>query len=144
MNTQCIDLAFILKQFPNFKFSMNDYVGRMRLQRFVYILQLFDIYLGYNYSWKLNGGPFDSNLQAVGFALDTIYNKIPDREYMRFHQDEKQENFERFSKFIKDKNDEFLEIASMIHFYTILGLDIDIDKEPYQKIYKELKRYNII
>lgn len=47
MDRQAMDLGYILRQFPDLGFGMDDTGHRLRVQRFVYLLQAFDIYLGY-------------------------------------------------------------------------------------------------
>ena len=158
MNTQSIDLGFILKQFPKFDFSLEDFDGRLRLQKFIYLLQTFDIYLGYDYSWYLRG-PYCSTLAACGFALEKIYDKIPDGERINFHDDRVQRRFERFTKFISGHEDdiEFLEIAASLHFqkqiselndYAIIekvaNKRPNFTKEGCVKIWEELKKWNLI
>lgn len=53
INRQTIDLGFILRHFPYVEFSMDGFDGRLRLQRFICLLQTFDIYLGYEFSWYI-------------------------------------------------------------------------------------------
>ena len=158
MDKQSIDLGFILKQFPKFDFSLDDFDGRLRLQKFIYLLQTFDIYLGYDYSWYLRG-PYCSKLAICGFELEKFYNKIPDDEKIKFQDNKIQKRFERFMKFISGREDdiEFLEIAASLHFQkhiSILDDDTIIDKVAKKrpnftkdgciKIWEELKIWNLI
>ena len=76
MNRQPIDLGYVLRQFPQFEFSMRYFDHRLRAQKFVYLLQAFNVYMGYDYSWYLRG-PYCSNLAASGLALDGFYGDIP-------------------------------------------------------------------
>ena len=45
VDRQAIDLGYILRQFPDLDFGMDDFGHRLRVQKFVYLLQAFDIYL---------------------------------------------------------------------------------------------------
>ena len=117
MNRQPIDLGFILRQFPRFEFSMDDFEHRLRVQKFVYLLEAFDVYLGYEYSWYLRG-PYCSTLAAAGFALDGFYGRIPASPCMRFSKPSVNERFGRFKEFISghETDTDFLEMAASIHF----------------------------
>lgn len=117
MNRQPIDLGFILRQFPGFDFSMTGFDSRLRVQKFVYLLQAFDVYLGYEYSWYLRG-PYCSTLAASGFALTGFYGDIPEGSRMRFVSPGANERFERFKGFIsgREADTDFLEMAASFHF----------------------------
>ena len=39
MNRQTIDLGLILRHFPDVKYSMDEFDDRLRLQKFIYLLQ---------------------------------------------------------------------------------------------------------
>ena len=122
MNRQPIDLGFILRQFPKFEFSMDSFDQRLRVQKFVYLLQAFDVYLGYEYSWYLRG-PYCSTLAAAGFALAGFYVDIPEGSRMRFVSSGANERFERFKEFIsgREANTDFLEMAASFHFLEAGG-----------------------
>ena len=117
MNRQPIDLGFVLRQFPKFDFSMEDFNGRLRVQKFVYLLQAFDVYLGYDYSWYLRG-PYCSTLAAAGFALAGFYGSIPEGSRMRFVSPRTNGRFEEFKEFISGREADagFLEMAASFHF----------------------------
>ena len=118
MQRQIIDLGFIIRQFPAIDFSMDTFADRLRLQKFIYLLQAFDIYLGYDYSWYLRG-PYCSNLAACAFALREIYDKVPDMKVV-FSDNMVQRRFEDFRRFIKgrENDNDFLEIAASLHFLS--------------------------
>ena len=129
------------------------------LQYFVYLLQTFDIYLGYDYLWRIRG-PYDSNLAACRFALRGIYDKIPSSK-TAFEDSNIQDRFKKFQKFVKNKETDadFLEIASTLH---CLKHDEDIrdmdsadvlirhkherftDSSKYKMILKAMKKWKII
>ena len=117
MQRQVIDLGFILRQFPAMEFSTDTFDGRLRLQKFIYLLQAFDVYLGYEYSWYLRG-PYCSTLAAAGFALDGFYGAIPEGARMRFVSPRTNGRFERFKEFIggHESDTDFLEMAASFHF----------------------------
>ena len=117
MNRQPIDLGFVLRQFPRFEFSMDSFEHRLRVQKFVYLLEAFDVYLGYEYSWYLRG-PYCSTLAAAGFALDGFYGRIPKSPRMHFSKPSVHERFGQFKEFIsgREADTDFLEMAASFHF----------------------------
>lgn len=116
MDGMTIDLGHILRQFPKLEFSMADFEHRLRLQKFVYLLQAFDVRLGYDYSWYLHG-PYSTRLATVGHSLTPIYDLVPYDKDMVFVNPAVQERFERFKKFVKgrENDNDFLEIAASLH-----------------------------
>ena len=158
MDKQTIDLGFILKQFPEFKFSMDEFDDRLRLQKFVYLLQTFDIYLGYDFSWYLHG-PYCSTLATCGFALDDIYDKIPSKNSASFARFDVQKRFKKFSDFInkRESDVDFLEISASLHYLknTCTLSDEDVitkvskkkerfTKEQCKEIWSELKKWKLV
>lgn len=124
MNRPTVDLGMILRQAPEFKFDMDTFDGRLRLQKFVYLLQAHGIYLGYDFSWYLRG-PYCTGLATCGFALRDIYGDIPEDVRVEFADSDDQLNFERFLKFVKGKemDTNYLEIAASIHILKKAGMD---------------------
>ena len=114
-------LGFILRKFPNFEFDMNTFDGRLRLQKFIYLLQAHDVYLGYDFSWYMRG-PYCTTLATAGFALRTFYDDLQSSDRRKdesgFVSTIVQERFERFAKFIKsrERNANFLEAAASLHY----------------------------
>ena len=116
VDRQAMDLGYILRQFPDLDFGMDDFDHRLRVQKFVYLLQAFDIYLGYDYSWYLHG-PYCTRLATVGYALSPLYDKVPYDRDMVFANPGVQKRFERFKKFIRGRENDnrFLEVAASLH-----------------------------
>ena len=118
MERQPFVLGFILRKFPGFNFSMEDFNDRLRLQKFIYLLQTHNVYLGYDFSWYIRG-PYCTTLATAGFALEDFYEQIPKRpKGTRFANGTIQKRFDRFAKFIKGKENDakFLEAAASLHF----------------------------
>ena len=124
MNRPTVDLGFILRQAPDFEFDMDEFDGRLRLQKFIYLLQAHGVYLGYDFSWYLRG-PYCSALTTCGFALRDIYDEIPENAEARFLNSGDQRNFKKFLEFVKGRemDHEYLEIAASIHMLKNLGRD---------------------
>jgi uncharacterized protein YwgA len=105
-------LGSIIKRIDNF--DMDTFKGRLILQKRVYFLQTFGVYLGYNFSWYIYG-PYSSELADDGYKLTACYKDIPQAV---FANAEIEKGFEAFLSFLGDKkNDaEWLELLASIHF----------------------------
>ena len=139
MNRQVVELGFILKQIPDFGFSMDNFDNRLKLQKSLYLLQSFGVYLGYAFSWYLRG-PYCSILSTNGFELNEIYDEIPTKK-VEFKKSETQKKFKSFLKFMEDKNTDELEIASSLHYLKqVCTLNDDGIKN---KVVMKQKRFTI-
>ena len=134
MNRQTIDLGFILRQMPDYEFSMNEFPDRLKLQKRIYLLQSFDIYLGYRFSWYIKG-PYCSTLAMKGFELQEIYDEIPQEYKTTFTNNAAQSKFERFLKFVKGRSVDDLEILASLHYLKQGGKldDENIKKRVMEK-----------
>lgn len=122
MTRESIELGFVLRQIPGYEFSMDEFEGRLSLQKVVYLLQAFGVNLGYSFAWYLRG-PYCSLLATNGFTLERVYNILPDHD-TKFRDRRVQKKFERFLKFIRGKDLESLEILASAHYLKkCLGLD---------------------
>ena len=103
------------RQSPQFEFGVSDFDHRLRVQKFVYLLQSFDVYLGHDYSWYLRG-PYCSTL--AGFYAD-----IPLGVRMAFSIPAVNDRFENFKRSIdgRENDADFLEIAASFHFLEAGG-----------------------
>jgi len=112
-------LGYVLKSIPNSDFSMKTFGDRLRLQKIVYMVEAFGVYLGYDFSWYLRG-PYCTNLARAGFELEQIMDRIPDGDGVKFLEKDIQKKFDRCVGFIAsvmDRHDDLdkLEIAASIH-----------------------------
>ena len=126
MEKDVINLGVVLKNIDNF--DMSTFNGRLILQKTVYLMQSFGIYVGYDFSWYLRG-PYSTKLARNGFALQEVYGNLPTGY---FAEKEVQEKFRKFLNFIKNKktNADQLEILASIHFL--------------KKVYPTMKKPEII
>ena len=124
MDRQAFVLGHILHRFGQFKFSMKDFDDRLRLQKFVYLLQAHGIYLGYDFSWYLRG-PYCTSLTTAGFMLDKFYDMMPDKHGKSegFANSIIRDRFKEFTDFVKgeEMNANFLEAAASLHFLLETG-----------------------
>lgn len=112
-------LGYVLKSIPNHGFSMARFSDRLRLQKLVYMVEAFGVYLGYDFSWYLRG-PYCTSLARAGFELEQIMGNIPDDAEAKFLKKDVQERFDRCIEFlgsIMDSSGDLdrLEIAASIH-----------------------------
>jgi len=114
MNKEIINLGIILRSIDNF--SMSTFDGRLRVQKSIYLLQSFGVYIGYNFSWYLRG-PYCTKLASDGFALQENFQSFP-KVRGRFKNKVTQNKFENFLDFMKNKKNDAdkLEILASIHF----------------------------
>ena len=147
-------LGLILYNFPEFSF-MDTVDARVRLQKFIYLLQVFGIHLGYDYSWYLRG-PHCSSLATDGLLLSDIYDDIDndiyddidndiyddmveesDADMMVFADNSMQERFERFVRFVSGRgtNTAFLEVAASLHYQLTVNPDVGIDEAVRVVVY---------
>ena len=157
VDRQIIELGTVLRQFPSFEFSMEGFNARLRLQKFIYLLQSFDVFLGYNYNWYIRG-PYCSTLATCGFGLQDVYDQIPEGAVMEFADPTIQGRFSRFRKFIqgRETNTDWLEIAASIHMLNRLDYDRDcviqqvvakqarFTREQVEREWAELERWELL
>lgn len=103
----------IIKRVSNF--NMNDLNGRMLFQKTIYLIQAFDIPLGYNFNWYLKG-VYSSKLAEVGFNIKDRIDQIP---FAKFSAPEYEEKFLNFLRFIEPykQDTSMLEIFSSLHWF---------------------------
>ncbi len=111
INEEVFTLGLILKNIDNF--DMSTFHGRLTLQKTIYLMQAFGIYIGHDFSWYLRG-PYSSHLASIGFQLQENYDKVPKGRFEKGIQ----KKFEGFLNFIEDKKNDpdRLEILASIHF----------------------------
>ena len=124
MDRQAFVLGHILHRFGQFKFSMEEFDDRLRLQKFVYLLQAHGIYLGYDFSWYLRG-PYCTSLATAGFMLDEFYEMMPDGpdKSEGFANGVIRDRFKKFTDFVngEETSANFLEAAASLHFLLKTG-----------------------
>ncbi len=137
MNTEIINLGLILYNMDNF--SMSTFNGRLTLQKTIYLLQAFGVYIGYDFSWYLRG-PYSSRLARDGFALQDIYRNFPTKTG-KFPEKKIQQRFVKFLRFMKNKKNspDKLEILASIHF--LKNVHSKMKKENILSIVEQKQSY---
>lgn len=142
MDRQAFILGHILHRFPKFGFSMETFNDRLRLQKFIYLLQAHDIYLGYDFSWYVRG-PYCTALTAAGFMLDGFYSMLPADQGKSegFTNSVVRDRFKRFTKFVKNNemDTNFLEAAASLHFLLEAG-KVETSVEAVDVVFDKMKR----
>lgn len=142
MDGQALVLGHVLRGFPKFTFSMETFDDRLRLQKFIYLLQAHDVYLGYDFSWYIRG-PYCTSLTTAGFMLDGFYKMIPDgRDRSEgFANNAVRNRFKKFVGLVKGKETDanFLEAAASLHFLLETGMAGSRD-DAVDKVFAKMKR----
>lgn len=156
MRRESVELGYLLKNIVGDDFSMDDFDSRLQLQKSIYLLQAFGINLGYSFAWYLRG-PYCSLLTDHGFEINDVYHNIP-KEDVRFAEKKAQSKFERFQKFVNEKDVDSLEIAASLHYQIkVLHKNEEVakektahkkrkqfDKSLVDKIFEEMKKCNLL
>ncbi len=131
MDPEPFALWFILHRFPELKFSMGSLDDRVRLQKFVYLLQAHGVYLGYDFSWYTRG-PYCSGLAKDGFILEGKHDDAEGAQQAagRFDNALVRARLDKFAEFVKGRERDlpFLEAAASLHHMYAPELGIDAEE----------------
>ena len=89
------------------KFSPNNFISRLRLQKYVYLARSFGFDFDYNYNLYLRG-PYSPDLAEDYFQLE--------EKRVELDLSIPADKFDRFATLVKGKDHRWLEIASTILF----------------------------
>lgn len=148
------ELAVILKDVGNF--SMDDFAGRLTLQKTVCLLQAFGVDLKYRFGWYLHG-PYCKALFKDGQGARRVFDALPEVN-VSFDEEETQRRYEQFKEFMEDKKHDpaLLEIGASICHLVAKGFDKGVvlgaveDKKPEfsrgqcVSMWDELERYGVV
>ncbi len=124
-------LAGLLRRVGNY--NLQTFGDRLILQKTVYLLQAFGIYLGYQFNWYLRG-PYSPHLAKDAFSLDARWSRF---EPVKFTNDVAEERLMEFLAFVAGhkKEEAWLETTASAHFLAkVHGLT---DKDS---IFEKIKR----
>ncbi len=129
-------LGILLKRIGNYN-KMESFDDRLILQKTVYLMQSFDLYVGYNFTWYIRG-PYSPDLTKDGFGLRESWDATPEG---RFKEEKDEENFKKFILFLGDKKYDagWLEILASIHF--LKKVRNNLNKEEIITIVKNKQSY---
>jgi uncharacterized protein YwgA len=116
----------------NFQKNFND---RLILQKTIYLMQEFDLYIGYEFNWYLKG-PYSPSLTKDAFELVNSYKETTS---INFIDPEAEERFQEFLNFINNhvKDEYWLEAIASIHYLRKNYPDWDkkrVNKEVKKKM----------
>lgn len=148
------DLAAIMNDIGNF--DMDTFEGRLSLQKTVYLLQSFGVYLGYDFGWYIHG-TYSPALTRAGFKIRAIVARMQEID-LRFATDESQARYDKFKEFIEDKKNDpaLLEIGASICYLACIKLSKDKllelveDKKPHftreqcVRVWNDLEKYGVV
>lgn len=101
----------ILKRvYPNF--NIDSFSNRLKLQKIIYLLQIYGINLGYSFSWYLHG-PYSQDLTKDAYQIED-FSKIKE---VGFEDQFIENKFKQFTDKLGDNKEDgfWLEIAASIH-----------------------------
>lgn len=116
INLATVSLGSVLKRVGTF--TMDSFEDRLVLQKRIYLLQVFGIYLGYKFAWYIHG-PYSPNLTRDGFKLVAISNLIPKVKFAKKNIEKK---FNNYLSFLGNRHNDgdWLEQLSCTHFLKAL------------------------
>ena len=117
------ELAAILKDVGNF--SMDDFAGRLTLQKTVRLLQALGVDMWYRFARYLHG-PYCKALFKDGHEVRRVIDGLP-RAEASFEGEETQKRYERSKEFMQDKKRDpsLLEICAPISRLAAAGIGRD-------------------
>ncbi len=121
----------ILEKSAIHKFNPDDFISRLRLQKYVYLARFFGFDLSYKYNLYLRG-PY-----SPGLAED--YYRLKERSEWA-DSSIPVINFDKFAKLVRGKDHRWLEIASTINFIWETNRSL---RERYGWSREELKTFAI-
>ena len=113
---EATELGGVLKRIGNYDPHLfeEDFDQRLILQKTVYLLQAFGLFLGYRFNWYLRG-PYCVSLARHGYELVDLYDKVSEATFVNENAEERFKSFLKFMPKIKD-DAEMLEIIASTHF----------------------------
>lgn len=116
-------LAGLLRRLGDF--SIRTFEDRLVLQKTVYLLQTFGIYLGYQFNWYLHG-PYSPQLTRDAFGLQTDWSAYKQVFFANPAVDDRIKEFLTFVA--RHKNDPlWLETIASAHFLARVHREKDSD-----------------
>lgn len=95
-----------------------DFSERLLIQKTAYLLQVFDLNLGYRYTWYLHG-PYSKELTTDIYNINTSLKVVE----IHFTDEFFKNKFQKLLDFLSDKNKDprWLELITSVHFLRHLN-----------------------
>jgi len=105
-------LAGVLKRIGSF--GLGSFEERLLLQKRIYLLQAFRLYLGYKFSWYIHG-PYSPDLTRDAYQIEPLYEQIPQ---IAFANGRTEKRFNDYVEFLDSRKSDadWLEQLACTHF----------------------------
>ncbi len=130
-------LAGVVKRiYPNF--DMTDFKNRLKLQKFIYLMQSCGLNLGYHFRLYLRG-PYATRLARDGFDMPNFQ----ECGTLKFEKEELETIFSQLTEFLEDKknNSETMEILGSLSLFHEL-FPSKTDEELIQMVQEKSPIFN--
>ncbi len=98
--------------------NMDSFNDRLKLQKYIYLLQEFGVNLGFRFRYYIRG-PYSPDLADAGYRLSHMKREgLLDFDHDKVRVVACQDNIEKFKRFIREyrNNPKMLELLATIHF----------------------------
>jgi uncharacterized protein YwgA len=147
-------LAGLVKRvYPSF--DMTNFSDRLKLQKFIYLMQSTNLNLGYKFSLYLHG-PYSTQLARDGFDMPS-FGEVDE---LKFEDVELESKFQKFYMFLGDKKDkkDIMEILGSLHLFhklnpafseekiikLVLEKNSNFEEEEVKNMLEKLKQFREI
>ncbi len=130
------ELYSYLKAIGADNLDIKDFNDRLKLQKYIYLLQEFRVDLGFRFRYYIRG-PYSPDLADAGYRLDYMKKEgLLDSEPVKVMVDngDRVEEFKRFICGYRD-NPKMLELLATIHFLS------NYSYNPQPKTQKDIKKF---
>lgn len=141
MRDDLIALKMVLDELE-FPPDMRQFANRLKLQKAIYLIQLFGIDLGYRFSWYLRG-PYSTDLTKDLFEIYTNEKEIENYSEKYNFEPRVKKRFRRWSFFNKPTSvdlpiEEWYELLASIHYLKHIAYTPNVKEKNFDVIYKSL------
>ncbi len=114
---------------------VDDFDQRLVLQKTIYLLQAFGLYLGYPFNWYIRG-PYSPKLTRDAYSLLEVYDQIP---AVRFADNGSENRFLQFLGMLNAAGQDnfILELLASVHF--IYSLEPTLNRDDLFRAVKKKK-----
>lgn len=120
-------LGGLLHRIGNYhsKSFATDFSERLILQKTIYLMQTFDLFIGYHFNWYLKG-PYCPQLAKDAYDLSNTYEELPEITFVGASAENR---FQKFMSFINGHfiDTDWLEAIASIHYLYHRGTAKDQD-----------------
>lgn len=102
-----------------------EFSERLILQKTIYLMQTFDLFIGYHFNWYLKG-PYSPQLAKDAYDLSNTYEELPEVTFVSVSAEKR---FQKFMSLVGDHlmDADWLEAIASIHYLYHRGSAKDRD-----------------